>query len=671
MNTAFQIRARIFVALAAAAFGSYTIAAQTGPAISPKAATARPNFAAPAAATPAPTPAVAGDAGMADQQVPQPAPPAPPRRAARGPFARLNAVRNGVLTVRNAERLHVETETGNVAIHIGAPGAVRYQVQIQADSREPDAQRVADDFQVQAVQRPTLVMLTGRSMEFRRRARLWVSYDVTVPSAMRIEVITHAGNIRVDGTASNISLDTDGGDISVGRVTGPARLVTKGGHIIAGDIGGDLHAETLGGHITVANVGGDAVLTTGGGHIHAGRISGTAQLDTGGGNVYVESAGSRVTASSAGGMISFGEAAGAIQAHTSGGGIRVLRVAGPMQLDSNGGSILLTQVDNQVHASTGTGSITAWLVPNAKFQSTSELQSGQGDILVYVPRNVALTIDATVESPGDHRIEADSTLPLKVKYVKTAAGKTLHGECAINGGGEVLHLKTISGNIRLRSADAMLARQQALIDQQYRQQMVIFQQQLRRLTEEDPDQIRQQMEQMIGQLKLAQDMARATTLRQWTAQMPTGQARALAPQASTPAAATGQVTAPATPETWPSSTPQAPEPGTADVWWIKLNEIWYGGVRVDYDEQQRRIVRPVAQPAYPEVAREAGIEGTVEMRVTIDEQGRVSDIRLLSGEPVLVQAAMEAVRQWRYRPYLVDHKPVKVVTVVRLEFKLQ
>lgn len=587
----------------------------------------------------------------------------------RAPFARLNAVRNGVLTVRNAERLHLETETGNVAIHIGAPGSVRYEVQIQADSREPDAQRVVDDFQVAAVQRPMLVLLTGRSVEFRRSARLWVSYDVTVPSAMRVEVITHAGNIRVDGTASNVSLDSDGGDISVGRVTGPARLVTKGGHIIAGDVGGDLHAETLGGHITVANVGGDAVLTTGGGHIHAGRISGTAQLDTGGGNVYVESAGARVTASSAGGLISFGEAAGAIQAHTSGGGIRVLRVAGPMQLDSNGGSILLTQVDNQVHASTGTGSITAWLVPNAKLQSTSELQSGQGDILVYVPRNVALTIDATVESPGDHRIEADSSLPLKVKYVNTAAGKTLHGECAINGGGEVLHLKTISGNIRLRSADAMLARQQALIDQQYHQQMMIFQQQLRRLTEEDPDQIRQQMAQAIDELKRAQDTARATALRQWTAQMPA--ASTLAPQASTPATAAAPATAPPSSDAWPAATPQPPEPGTADVWWMKLNEIWYGGVRVDYDEQQRRILRPVAQPAYPEVAREAGIEGTVEMRVTIDEQGKVVDIRLLSGEPALAQAAVDAVRQWRYRPYFVDHKAVKIVTVIRLEFKLQ
>lgn len=663
MKARIQIRERIFSAILAAALAGGIAGAQTTLPTAPR-ARQRSSFTPPA--SPAPVATAPAQAEPDEQQTPQPP---SPSATAIGPISKIGATRTGLITVRGNERFRLETETGNILIHIGAAGTVRYEAHLLAENREGDAQRMLTDFQVVAQARPMMVTLTGRSMAFRSRGRLWISYDVTVPATMRVEVNTHAGNIRVDGTAMNVALVTDGGDISVGRVTGPARLITKGGHIIAGDIGGDLHAETLGGHITVANVGGDAVLTTGGGHIHAGRISGAAQLDTGGGNVYVESAGSRVTASSAGGLISFGEAAGAIQAHTSGGGIRVLRVAGPMQLDSNGGSILLTQVDNQVHASTGAGSITAWFVPNAKLVSASELQSGQGDILVYLPRGVALTIDATVESPGDHRIEADGALPLKVRYVTTAAGRTLHGECTVNGGGEVLHLKTISGNIRLRSADALLARQQALVDQQYRQQMVIFQQQLKRLTEEDPDQIRQQMEQMIAQLKLAQDMARASTVRQWTTGAPTP--LAIAPLGDVTPIGAAPVAAPPTPYAPAEPPPTAAEPRTADVWWTKLNEIWYGGVPVEYGEQQRRIVRPVAQPAYPEVAREAGIEGTVEMRVTIDEQGKVIDIRSLSGDPVLVQAAMEAVRQWRYRPLVREHKPVKVITVVRLEFKLQ
>jgi len=641
--------------------------AQTLPTPAPKAASGVRSSYAPRTAT-APTAAPDADS---DQATTPPAPtsqaptqPPLPRKMVRVPIARLNAERNGVLTVRGPERLRLETETGSVVIHTGAPGAIRYAVHIEADSREPDAQKMLDDFQVAGVARPGMALITGRSMEFRRRARLWVTYDVSVPRTTRVEVSTRLGNVRVDGVAREVSLDTDSGDVSVGRVSGPARLVTKGGHIVAGDIGGDLRAETLGGHITVANVGGDAVLTTGGGHIRAGRISGTAQLDTGGGNVYVESAGGRVTASSAGGQINFGEAAGAIQAHTAGGGIRVLRVAGPMQLESNGGSILLTQVDNQVHASTGTGSITAWFVPNAKLASASELLSGQGDIFVYVPRSVSLTIDATVDSPGDHRIDADGTIPLKVRYVTTAAGKQLRGECAINGGGEVLKLKTTSGNIHLRSADALLSRQQALIDQQFQQQMALFELQIKRMSDQDPDEVRQEMKMAMDKLQRAQDLARTTPLArtpmppqpkvpsEWISTTPSAAAPALAPMP--PEAATPVVA-----------------PGMTDVWWMKLSAVWYGGVPVDYEEQQRRIVRPVAQPAYPEVAREAGIEGLVELRVLIDESGKLTDIRAVSGEPVLLQAAIDAVRQWKYRPLVIEKKPVKVMTVIRLDFKLQ
>ena len=585
----------------------------------------------------------------------------------RAPFARLNAERNGVLTVRGQERLRLETDTGSVVVHTGEPGAVRYAVHIEADSREPDAQKMLDDFQVSATARPGLAIVSGRSMEFGRRARLWVNYDVSVPRTMRVEVSTRLGNVRVDGVAREVSLDTDAGDVSVGRVSGSARLVTKGGHIVAGDIGGDLRAETLGGHITVANVGGDAVLTTGGGHIRAGRISGTAQLDTGGGNVYVESAGGRVTASSAGGQINFGEAAGAIQAHTAGGGIRVLRVAGPMQLESNGGSILLTQVDNQVHASTGTGSITAWFVPNAKLASASELLSGQGDIFVYVPRSVSLTIDATVDAPGDHRIDADGTIPLKVRYVTTAAGKQLRGECAINGGGEVLKLKTTSGNIHLRSADALLVRQQALIDQQFQQQMVFFERQIKLLSDQDPDEVRQEMKMAMDNLHHTQEMARATALAKMPMPPDPQQPKVPSGWASTTPTAAAPAMAPMPPE---PATPVI-APGMTDVWWMKLSAVWYGGVPVDYEEQQRRILRPVAQPAYPEVAREAGIEGLVELRVLIDETGKVTDIRAMSGEPVLLQAAIDAVRQWKYRPLVIEKKPVKVMTVIRLDFKLQ
>jgi protein TonB len=103
---------------------------------------------------------------------------------------------------------------------------------------------------------------------------------------------------------------------------------------------------------------------------------------------------------------------------------------------------------------------------------------------------------------------------------------------------------------------------------------------------------------------------------------------------------------------------------------MKLGEIWWGGVRVDSAEQQKRLVREV-RPVYPDVAHNAGIEGTVSMRVLIGKDGMVERVDVASGEQALQDAAINAVRQWRYKPLLLDGKPVPVVTVVNLEFKLQ
>ncbi len=185
----------------------------------------------------------------------------------------------------------------------------------------------------------------------------------------------------------------------------------------------------------------------------------------------MERAGSRVTASSGGGQISFGEAAGAIQAKAAGGGIRVLRVAGPMQLDSNGGSIFLTKVENAVHASTGTGSITAWFSPTLKIAGASQLESGRGDIVVYVPRDLQMTIEATIDTATGHHIAADPSLMMKTTYHTGESGKQVRGVCEVNGGGEVLKLRAMEGNIQLRYVDdAMFQHTQELVEQQVLQE---------------------------------------------------------------------------------------------------------------------------------------------------------------------------------------------------------
>jgi len=95
-----------------------------------------------------------------------------------------------------------------------------------------------------------------------------------------------------------------------------------------------------------------------------------------------------------------------------------------------------------------------------------------------------------------------------------------------------------------------------------------------------------------------------------------------------------------------------------------------GGIRVDSADQQKRLIESIA-PEYPDVARLAGIEGDVALRILVGQDGTVRSITPVSGPPVLARAAIHAVEQWRYAPALVQGHPVNVVTTVSLAFRLR
>ncbi|MGB6743432.1 MAG: TonB family protein [Terracidiphilus sp.] len=75
-------------------------------------------------------------------------------------------------------------------------------------------------------------------------------------------------------------------------------------------------------------------------------------------------------------------------------------------------------------------------------------------------------------------------------------------------------------------------------------------------------------------------------------------------------------------------------------------------------------------PVYPPIARAIHMEGTVVLQATISKNGTIENLRVVSGPALLQQAALDAVRQWRYRPYLLDGQPVEVETTVNAVFKL-
>jgi TonB family protein len=92
-------------------------------------------------------------------------------------------------------------------------------------------------------------------------------------------------------------------------------------------------------------------------------------------------------------------------------------------------------------------------------------------------------------------------------------------------------------------------------------------------------------------------------------------------------------------------------------------------LEVSPDAVQALLIKRVA-PVYPPLARQARIQGTVILNIVINRSGEVRDLQLYSGHPMLAPAAIEAVKQWRYRPYEQNGQPVEIKTTVQVNFTL-
>ena len=92
-------------------------------------------------------------------------------------------------------------------------------------------------------------------------------------------------------------------------------------------------------------------------------------------------------------------------------------------------------------------------------------------------------------------------------------------------------------------------------------------------------------------------------------------------------------------------------------------------VRVSSGVAQGNLIHDV-RPPYPPLARQARIQGTVVISAIIGKDGTIQQARVVSGHPMLAQAALEAVKQWRYKPYFLNGEPVDVDTTINVNFSL-
>jgi hypothetical protein len=215
-------------------------------------------------------------------------------------------------------------------------------------------------------------------------------------------------------------------------------------------VGSDLTLRTGGGTIHIGSAKGKIVAESGGGNLVLVSGSQGASLQTGGGSIHVDKCTGELKAETGGGGIELGEITGDVTTETGGGSIKVNSAGGSVKAETGGGGIELWGVPS-AHVETGAGPIVAKFIASRGERSDSLLETGVGDITIYLVPNINLTVRASIEASTGHTIMSDFP-EIRVSSEGGQWPKQVSAEGSLNGGGPVLKVRTSMGNIYIRRA---------------------------------------------------------------------------------------------------------------------------------------------------------------------------------------------------------------------------
>ena len=357
----------------------------------------------------------------------------------------------GVLT--GATRLKVNSPEGGIEIRGGSQPEISYKIRKHVRvPREQEARLLLNQCPVRArINGDLAELILDCPAQRRRRQNVGADFYVTVPKALaRAMLDTMGGGVLADNIDGEVSARTSGGGITVDHIGGAVTLETLGGGIKLGQVHGRIKAQTAGGPIDLQSAGDEAMLTTSGGNIVVVQCQKAIRAETAGGEIRILRAGGNIIAGTAGGDVWIGSAAGTVVAQTSGGSIHVDSANGLVRAETAGGGIKLWKIAGPVRAETAAGNIIAQVIATGKLWGDSTLETTVGDVVVYLPVDLAVTIRATIEAAGA-RHNITSEFPMSIRSSRDQPGvREVFGEGQMNGGGAPLRIRTTSGNIEIR-----------------------------------------------------------------------------------------------------------------------------------------------------------------------------------------------------------------------------
>jgi DUF4097 and DUF4098 domain-containing protein YvlB len=357
-------------------------------------------------------------------------------------------------TVRDGGRLVVRADSGSINVKPGPSNRMKCQITLRAyRSSEEEARRY---FRAYELGIRTLedggVMLVGRSAHSGEHGGLSLDYQITVPTKFNVDLETNGGDLNVGNLDGEFRGSTAGGNITSGDISGPVQVVTSGGEVKLGNIGKHVDARTAGGDIRLGDVKGNATLQTSGGEIFAGVIGGSFDAQSAGGDIVLRGASGPVRAQTAGGQIQIGQCQDTIHAETAGGNIRLHGARGLVVAETAGGSIDLFRMQSAVRAESAAGPILVELNANRDSFAASQLATTVGDVQVFLPPDLPLNIDAAIQQAFGQKIVSDFPIQIQ-RDEESFRQRSQRAEGALNGGGKLLRIRVVRGNIEIHKLD--------------------------------------------------------------------------------------------------------------------------------------------------------------------------------------------------------------------------
>jgi DUF4097 and DUF4098 domain-containing protein YvlB len=351
--------------------------------------------------------------------------------------------------VRN---LKVKVDMGSVVVHGGGSQGISYSIHTRfGNSNEQDARRQFEQYKITAYVKGDTAWIVGDWQGGRQPRHCSSEFSVMVPREMAlVKLETAGGNVEATGVSGRVEAESGGGSLKLDDIGGGAYAETGGGGIEVGTVNGDLGVHTGGGTVEVRHANGKLTVETGGGGVEVQYVGQGATIETGGGSVTLRQCNGKVKVTTGGGSIDMNDVGGPAEIETGGGSIHLASAKGYVHAETGGGGIELMGVPS-AHAETGAGGIIVKLVNTGSERHDSDLETGAGDITVYIASDVALNVRASVDVGNGHHITSE----FGDIHVMSEGGqweKTYTAEGKLNGGGPTLKVHTSTGDINFKHA---------------------------------------------------------------------------------------------------------------------------------------------------------------------------------------------------------------------------